>query len=647
MNVLFGAARFTRLSYIIVSVFVVAATLTVPGVITAPPSLAAAGDIGFAGPSFSGVTAPTGEKPESKLWWNDGRWWASMYHPASGTWHIFYLNGSASPKSWVDTGTVLDNRVNTRADTLWANGKLYVASHVKASSNTSAAPGQPARLYQYSYNATSKSYSLDAGFPTKISDYSSETITLDRDGSGRLWVTWTQGQAVYVNYTTTGGQWAGAAKLPGANATGLNADDISTLATFGGKTGVLWSNQSTSKVYFTWRNSGDAVTTWQPTIAVTLPGDNQADDHLNIKSFEGTPGGQIFAVIKTSLDATGPGTAPQIVVLSRNPGSGLTESQRWSRATFGTVSDCHTRPILVLDDTNKRVHVYATAPNSGCPFPGSAGTIFEKTSPMSSLSFPSGRGTPVMKDVASSNLNNVSASKQTTNSTTGIVLLASNDTTGRYWFSDQSLGTPPPPATVTAGASATGSSGTAVGTVTIAKPSGTTAGDVLVASFTADNAPTAQPPAGWTALASPLTVPGATQFTYYRVVSAADASTGSWSWPLNTAQKWSGGISRYIGVDNATPIDVPVITKIDTSGSATAISATAPIGRAGSLLIGGIGINSANTVVGAPSGWTQRWASAGGQSTAQASTGAASGTQTWTLASAQYGSIWMTALRPA
>ena len=28
-----------------------------------------------------GVTEPTGEKPESKLWYNDGFWWASMFYP--------------------------------------------------------------------------------------------------------------------------------------------------------------------------------------------------------------------------------------------------------------------------------------------------------------------------------------------------------------------------------------------------------------------------------------------------------------------------------------------------------------------------------------------------------------------------------------
>ena len=81
---------------------------------------AATDDVGYIGPSTSGAGgASTGEKPESKLWWNDGRWWASMFDSTSRTWHIFYLDRSASPKKWVNTGTVIDPRPNSRADTLW------------------------------------------------------------------------------------------------------------------------------------------------------------------------------------------------------------------------------------------------------------------------------------------------------------------------------------------------------------------------------------------------------------------------------------------------------------------------------------------------------------------------------------------------
>src|SRR5947209_8434701 len=92
---------------------------------------------------YSGVTAPTGEKPQSKLWYNDGRWWGDMFNVASHTYHIFWLNQAT--QQWVDTGTVLDTRPATKADCLWddASGKLYVAS---------GGTGSDGKLFRYSYN---------------------------------------------------------------------------------------------------------------------------------------------------------------------------------------------------------------------------------------------------------------------------------------------------------------------------------------------------------------------------------------------------------------------------------------------------------------------------------------------------------------
>lgn len=711
-------------------VTLIACAVATLGVIAVPQAEAATGDIGFQGPSFTGVTAPTGEKPESKLWFNDGRWWASMFAPASGTWRIFYLNRSATPEAWVDSGTAIDNRANTLSDTLWDNGKLYVASHVKATSNTTSQTGQPSRLYRYSYDSASKVYSLDAGFPNNINNVSSETLTLDRDSTGRLWTTWTQGQQVMVNATTTNDQWGTPFVLPVANATGIDPDDISTIVAFGGKAGVLWSSQSTSTVYFSVRTSTNPVGTWSATVPVTVQGNGQADDHLVIKQLQADPSGRVFAVIKTSLAGA---TAPQIVVLGRS------STGAWSRATFGTVADCHTRPILMLDTANNLVRVYATAPDTGCAFTGSAGTIFEKTSPMSSLSFASGRGTPVIRDSASLNLNNATSSKQTVNAASGVVILASNDVTKRYWFSDQSLGStvPAPAANFTAtptsgaaplpvqftdsstgtptswawdfgdgstattknpahtytsagtytvkltatnaggsntatktgfvtvtgassaivvGASSTTNSTTKVTTVSLTKPSGTSAGDVLVASITADNNPTmASVPTGWTPMVNALSVNSATTagariFSYYHVVTSTDPS--SYSWSLSSAQKWGAGVTAYRGVNTSSPLDSAVATKVNTSFSGTSLTLPSiTTAHANALLIGGVGLDSGTPLAIPPSGWTEEWQAAAGQIAEQANklqaTAGAAGTATWTLSSGRAFGGWRVALRPA
>lgn len=124
-------------------------------------------DIGYKDQSYGTIGGSiTGSKPESKLWFNDGIWWADMYSTAVAKHRIFRLNRVA--QTWSDGGTTLDSRAGSRSDILWhaATGKLYVASHSYTSSSGSAGIGTDGRLWRYSYNSTAKTYSLDEDFPS-------------------------------------------------------------------------------------------------------------------------------------------------------------------------------------------------------------------------------------------------------------------------------------------------------------------------------------------------------------------------------------------------------------------------------------------------------------------------------------------------
>ena len=79
--------------------------------------VAAAADIGHQDFAATGE-AITGSKPESKLWYNDGTWWASMWSAApTPGFYIYRLD--TSTETWIRTNTALDNRAGSRADTLW------------------------------------------------------------------------------------------------------------------------------------------------------------------------------------------------------------------------------------------------------------------------------------------------------------------------------------------------------------------------------------------------------------------------------------------------------------------------------------------------------------------------------------------------
>ena len=381
-------------------------------------SSAQAGDIGFPGPSTSGAgTAPTGSKPESKLWWNDGSWWGSMWDVASADFHIFRLN--TGTQTWSDTGVAIEDRSGTRADTLWdaAAGKLYVATHRWSESPAS---GFPSRLYRFSYNAATDTYTRDPGFPVQINNFRTETLVIDKDSSGQLWATWVQGGQVWVSATVCNPGCNDAAwGAPFAvSSTSVNSDDISSVIAFGGsKIGVMWSDQNRAIDFFAVHSDAQPDNVW--TIETALAGPKLADDHINLKT---DSSGRVYAAVKTSKSSS---PDPLVMLLVRSV------TGAWSSHVFGRVQDNHTRPIVEIDEEHGVLHMVATDSGSG-------GSIVEKTTTLSSISFAVGKGTPTIRD-ADGVLNNATSTKQNVSSTTGLVVQAHSNK-GVYFNAFDPLG---------------------------------------------------------------------------------------------------------------------------------------------------------------------------------------------------------------
>lgn len=367
------------------------------------------------------VQTPSGEKPQSKLWYNDGRWWGDMFNRVDGKYHIYWLN--IATQTWVDTGTILDPRAQTKADCLWTGTRLYVASGGGSdlSGSGTTAP-LPANLYRYSYNAATKAYTLDAGFPVTIRNGGAETIVLDKDSTNTLWITYTQGNKVYVNHSLTSDtDWnlnVAPLQVAGTN-TDVSPDDISTLVAVDGKIGVFWSNESAGQFsgssdtafYFAAHPDGAADNVWVGGVAFRQP--EIADDHINIKSLQADASGNIFAMIKTSINSVG---SPQLYLLVAKKQSNGTYT--WASYIESMREDGQTRPILLIDTQNRQLYVF-TSTESG-------GNVYYKTTSIDNIVFPSGPGSLFMSKPGYA-INNTTSTKQTVNGATGIVVLASHD----------------------------------------------------------------------------------------------------------------------------------------------------------------------------------------------------------------------------
>jgi hypothetical protein len=418
------------------AVFVAALTLLA---ISAGQARAAATSIGFTaepyakfGAEGSNAGAATGQKPESKLWYQGGSWWASMVSNAhNGAHTIHRLDGT----TWTDTGVVVDSRPTAREDVLLAGTTLYVLVR--------AAPGTgSSKLARFTYSNGSGTYTPDSGFPVSVAGGGAETETLARDGNGTLWLTYAYNRSVYVSHSQgSDASWITPYIVPGG--TNLSSDDISAIVAFddghGAAVGVMWSNQNDAKQHFAVHRAGQGDGTW--TQETALSGTGEADDHINLKTYAG----RVFAVVKTSQDdGGGTGSTPLIKLLVRST------SGSWSNYRVATISEDNTRPITMLeiDPADQKLYVFMTL-GVGATAHG----IAYKQTFVSNINFPS-TSTVFIQGSNGEVINDATSTKQNADDTSGIVVMASDG--ARYWWNRLSTGgstnTPP---TATAGSAST------------------------------------------------------------------------------------------------------------------------------------------------------------------------------------------------
>jgi PKD repeat protein len=361
-------------------------------------------DVGFEGPPFgASLSAPTESKPESKLWFNDGIWWGSLWSPSAGAFRIHRLDFAT--QAWIDTGVTIESRSNSRSDAFWDGSKLHVASHRFSSSGGSS--GNPILFLRYGYDALTDAYALDPGFPVTIGSFSTEALTIDKDSTGTLWAAWIQAKRVHVTHTLgSDAVWRSPMMLP-ACASDVTSDDVCGLVPFNGdRIGVLWSDQNADAFLFSVHLDGAPDTAWSAAEPATL---GESDDHLNLAAHSD---GRVLFVGKNA--------ANNLLLLVR----ALDGS--WSRHVVSASSPIMTRPILLLDESAGMLHVFATGQTTG--------EVFEKTSPIDAISFGPGQGTVRMRDASAVyRISNPTSTKQNVDASTGLVVLAHHDTTGFYW----------------------------------------------------------------------------------------------------------------------------------------------------------------------------------------------------------------------
>ncbi len=333
-------------------------------------------------------TASTGEKPMSKVWNYDGKWW-SVFPDSSGSW-IWRLDGTTWTQSYR-----LSLATGTKADVKPVGSVVHVLLY----------DGSGADLASAQYNAGSGEYEAwsSRGTLTSVSLPGSETATIDIDSTGRMWLNSqhdvTGSRVIIVFYSDS--PYSTWSVSNGIAKDTLVGDDISAITSLPNNTvGVLWANEVTHKFGFSYHVDGADPLTWS---AEENPSTQYgydtgvagfADDHINVAV---ASDGTLYAAIKTSYDTGGmPRIALMVRRLSGTAGAGV-----WDQMIYG-VSEAGTRPIVLLDESAGVVTVIYTSVEGG-------GDILYNQSAIQPISF---GATQTMR---SGSNNDVSSTKQNIN----------------------------------------------------------------------------------------------------------------------------------------------------------------------------------------------------------------------------------------
>ncbi len=540
-------------------------------------------DFGYGGALASRATS---DPEQSKLWYNDGAWWAGLFVSSgkgSGGSHFDIFKFNPVNHSWVDTTRQIDIRDLSHADYLWdgAHNKLYVASSKSICTAAIAPPSQPCndsiRVYRYTYNSAASTlatkYTLDSGFPKVLAggQYNggnftgggSNAVTIAKDSVGGLWVAYTRddpttgappsphfNSTVYLAASSDDGlTWSAQAKFAGASVGQLDQDNTASIVAFGGtNVGLYWTDKhatGASSAFFATHTDGDPFGTWSGAETV-ITGTNAAENQVNLKA---DSAGKVYAMIKT-------GVSDQEKLFDRST------SGTWTSHVVSKVADGNTRAQVVLDEDLGLAYVFSSSGST------TAGAIYVKSAPLSTLAFPTGKGAAFIQSATDHAIDDISLTKQVVTSTTNLVAEVSDRST--LWFLHGELNlaaadTTPPVGTVTIN---NGDAATTLAAVTLAVPAtdaGLGVNLVRVVNTTGhvdgsgmlDGAGAAS--SSWTA-----TLPW--------TVSGGDGTKTVWVQFQDGAGNWSAPVSDTIILDSTGPVGTVTINNGDAASGDSAVT---------------------------------------------------------------------------
>jgi len=304
---------------------------------------------------------PTETKPQSKLWFARGRWWAWL--PVEGGSSV-WERGSAGWRretaldAWLEQAPGFAD-VWSEADAVWAvlvgpRSLAFAQLAFDPASDRYVARGTPI-LWPVAAPEGPEPSGLArrlAGFRSGVRTRAIESATLARDAGGRWWIAWDEGGAIWCRASRDrdGAAWSEPFALSAAVGP-IGRDDIGAIFPAAGGIGAIWTDQNRDALYFRLHRDGSPPDAWEP-VETLAQGEGRggarlANDHLHATT---AADGTVYLVAKTSRYR--PGEPLLALRVRARDGS-------WSELPYARYSRERTpsRPIAMLDAARGRAEL--------------------------------------------------------------------------------------------------------------------------------------------------------------------------------------------------------------------------------------------------------------------------------------------------
>lgn len=191
----------------------------------------------------------------------------------------------------------------------------------------------------------------------------------------------------------------------------------------------------------------------------------------------------------------------------------------------------------------------------------------------------------------------------------GFTRLACHPATLINYLHDAVYNPPEPQEIVPRGSASTADNGYGSTSLELAIPSTAQPGDVVVAQVSVQGGTSVNitPPVGWTAIDPPGNANARStairDAAFWHVVAAAEPPAASWT--LDSAQRATGAIAAYGGVDTSSPVEAMAVGSV--AGSTSLVAPSITTSSPGAEILALYGVKSFEVPLAPPADMTQAW----------------------------------------